>query len=171
MRPEPKKRIDTNPPQAGLNDAFAKLNLDPKNLPPGPAAVPVPEAPQAIWKMGRVVLRKETARRGGKTVIVVDDFASHLPVSVIEKIGKKLRPTELLVFGNPQGGTPLMECAQTAGIDLPLKALVWEDASGKVWLGYNDPGFLAARHGVAQCPVVENLKKALAGFVQEAVSR
>jgi uncharacterized protein (DUF302 family) len=86
-------------------------------------------------------------------------------------VGKKLRPTELLIFGNPQGGTPLMECSQTAGIDLPLKALVREDESGQVWLGYNDPAFLATRHGAAQCPVVANLKKALAGFVQEAVAK
>ncbi len=89
MRPEPRKRIDTNPQQDGLNDAFSKLNLDARALPPGPKSAP--DAPQRVWKMGRVVLRKETARRGGKTVIVVDDFATHLPVSVIEKIGKKLR--------------------------------------------------------------------------------
>src|ERR687892_118266 len=71
------------------------------------------------------------------------------------KVGKSLRPTELLIFGNPQGGTPFMECAQSVGIDLPLKALVWEDASAQVWLGYNDLAFLAQRHGVGQCPVVE----------------
>ena len=87
------------------------------------------------------------------------------------RIGKTLRATELLIFGNPQGGTPLMECAQTAGIDLPLKALVWEDASNQVWLGYNDPAFLAQRHGAATCPVVENLRKALAGIVEATVAR
>jgi uncharacterized protein (DUF302 family) len=87
------------------------------------------------------------------------------------KVGKSLRPTELLIFGNPQGGTPFMECAQSVGIDLPLKALVWEDASSQVWLGYNDPAFLAQRHGVAQCPVVENLRKALAGIAEAAVTR
>ena len=82
-----------------------------------------------------------------------------------QKIGKSLRPTELLIFGNPQGGTPLMECAQSAGIDLPLKALAWEDASGQVWLGYNDPQFLAARHGAKECgPVAANLRKALDGL-------
>jgi uncharacterized protein (DUF302 family) len=86
------------------------------------------------------------------------------------KVGKTLRPTELLIFGNPQGGTPFMECAQTAGIDLPLKALVWEDANGNVWLGYNDPAFLAQRHAVADCPVVENMRKALAGFAQAATA-
>jgi len=87
-----------------------------------------------------------------------------------KKIGKELRPTELLVFGNPQGGTPLMECAQSAGIDLPLKALAWQDAGGQVWLGYNDPKYLVARHGGGDCgPVVGNLAKALAGLAQEAV--
>lgn len=87
------------------------------------------------------------------------------------RIGKSLRPTEVLIFGNPQGGTPFMECAQSVGIDLPLKALVWEDASAQVWLGYNDPAFLAQRHGVAQCPVVEGLRKALAGLAEAAVAR
>ena len=87
------------------------------------------------------------------------------------KIGKSLRPTEVLIFGNPQGGTPLMECAQSAGIDLPLKALVWEDAQGQVWLGYNDPAFLAQRHGAAQCPVVGGLTKALLGLAEATVAR
>jgi uncharacterized protein (DUF302 family) len=87
------------------------------------------------------------------------------------KVNKSLRATELLIFGNPQGGTPLMECAQTAGIDLPLKALVWEDAAGQVWLGYNDPAYLAARHGAAACPAVENLRKALGGLAEATVAR
>ncbi len=87
------------------------------------------------------------------------------------KVGKSLRPTELLIFGNPQGGTPLMECGQTAGIDLPLKALVWEDASRQVWLGYNDPAYLAQRHGIANCPAIENLSKALSGIIEAAVAK
>ena len=87
------------------------------------------------------------------------------------KIGKTIRPTEVLVFGNPQGGTPFMECAQTVGIDLPLKALVWEDAQGQVWLGYNDPAFLANRHGATQCPAVGNLSKALSGLAEATVAR
>lgn len=86
------------------------------------------------------------------------------------KIGKTLRPTELLIFGNPQGGTPFMECAQTVGIDLPLKALVWEDAAGQVWLGYNDPAYLAQRHAVPGCAVAGNLAKALAGIAQAATA-
>jgi uncharacterized protein (DUF302 family) len=86
-----------------------------------------------------------------------------------QKIGRTLRPTELIVFGNPQGGTPFMECAQSVGIDLPLKALAWQDASGQVWLGYNDPEYLAKRHDAAGCAVVPNLKKALEGLAAEAV--
>lgn len=85
-------------------------------------------------------------------------------------IGATLRPTEVIIFGNPQGGTPFMECAQSVGIDLPLKALVWEDESGQVWLGYNDPVYLGQRHGVVRCPVIENLSTALAGIAEAAVT-
>jgi uncharacterized protein (DUF302 family) len=62
--------------------------------------------------------------------------------------GMSLRPTELLVFGNPKAGTPLMQAQQTIGIDLPLKILAWEDPVGAVWVSYNDPAWLAARHGL-----------------------
>ena len=62
--------------------------------------------------------------------------------------GLSLRPTELLIFGNAKGGTPLMQAAQTIGIDLPLKALVWQDATGATWLSYNDPAWLSQRHGL-----------------------
>jgi uncharacterized protein (DUF302 family) len=105
-------------------------------------------------------------KQKGMTIFARIDHAANAA-----KVGKILRATELLIFGNPQGGTPFLECSQTVGIDLPLKALVWEDASGQVWLGYNDPAFLAQRHGVPQCPVVENMKKALAGFTQEAITQ
>jgi uncharacterized protein (DUF302 family) len=63
-------------------------------------------------------------------------------------VGLSLRPTELLIFGNTRGGTPLMESVQTTGIDLPLKVLVWQDGSGVTWLSYNDPTWIAKRHGV-----------------------
>ncbi len=89
-----------------------------------------------------------------------------------KKIGRELRPTELLVFGNPQGGTPLMECAQSTGIDLPLKALAWQDAAGQVWIGYNDPQFLADRHRAKGCEgVVQNLRKALGALAGEATAQ
>lgn len=63
--------------------------------------------------------------------------------------GLALRPTEVLIFGNPAGGTPLMQAAQTIGLDLPLKVLVWQDASGESWLSYNDPVWLARRYRLA----------------------
>lgn len=88
MRPEPKKRIDTRAtgqPRPRLNAAFAGLDLP--NLPAGGEAAPA----EPLWKLGRVVLRRETAHRGGKIVIVVHDFATHLPQSVIETVAKKLR--------------------------------------------------------------------------------
>lgn len=84
------------------------------------------------------------------------------------KVGKSLRPTELLIFGNPQGGTSLMECAQSAGIDLPMKAMAWQDAKGQSWLGYNDPAWIATRHKAPKCAAAANLKKALAGLIDAA---
>ena len=87
------------------------------------------------------------------------------------KVGKTLRPTEVLIFGNPQGGTPLMECAQSAGIDLPLKVLAWEGAQGQVWLGYNDPAYLGKRHEAGECAAVGGLTKALAGLAEAALAK
>ena len=65
-----------------------------------------------------------------------------------EKAGLKMPPTQLLIFGNPKGGTPVMLAAPTAAIDLPLKALAWQDSDGKVWLSYNDPEYLKKRYGL-----------------------
>ncbi len=75
-----------------------------------------------------------------------------------EKVGMKMQPTQLLIFGNPKGGTPLMIAAPSIAIDLPLKALVWQDSSGKVWLSYNKPEYLRERHGLP-----EELLKNIAG--------
>ena len=108
---------------------------------------------------------EDTVKQRGLTVFARIDHAAGAA-----KVGKTLRPTEVLIFGNPQGGTPLMECTQSAGIDLPLKALVWQDASEQVWVGYNDPAYLAQRHGAAQCPAVENLTKALSSLAGAAVA-
>jgi uncharacterized protein (DUF302 family) len=85
--------------------------------------------------------------------------------------GKTLRPAEVIIFGNPQGGTPLIEWAQTAGIDLPLKALVWQDANSQVWLGCNDPEYLGKRHEASQCAVIARLREALAGIAGAVVAR
>ena len=108
---------------------------------------------------------EEMAKQRGLNVFARIDHAAGAA-----KIGKTLRPTEVLIFGNPQGGTPFMECTQSVGIDLPLKALVWEDAQGQVWLGYNDPAWLANRHGAAQCPAAAAIGKALAGLSEAAVA-
>jgi uncharacterized protein (DUF302 family) len=67
-----------------------------------------------------------------------------------EKVGVKMRPTKLLIFGSPKAGTPLMEAAPSVAIDLPLKILVWEDEQGKVWVSFNSPGYLQQRHGIPQ---------------------
>ena len=83
------------------------------------------------------------------------------------KVGLEMRPTKLLIFGSPKAGTPLMQASPAVAIDLPLKALFWQDAEGKVWLTYNDPAYLKQRHGVP-----EDLIKNLAGagpLMQKAV--
>jgi uncharacterized protein (DUF302 family) len=65
-----------------------------------------------------------------------------------EKAGMRMPPTKLLIFGNPRAGTPLMIASPSIAIDLPLKILVWEDGEGKVWISFNDPAYLRARHGL-----------------------
>ena len=83
------------------------------------------------------------------------------------KVGMKMRPTKLVIFGNPKGGTPVMLAAPTLAIDLPLKALVWEDENGKVWVSYNSPEYLQQRHGVPE-DLIKNI--AVAGtLVAKAV--
>ena len=86
--------------------------------------------------------------------------------------GLALRPTRLIIFGNARSGTPLMQAAQTLGIDLPLKALVWQDAAELTWLSYNDPQWLAARHGVTdglEAPI-KALTGVLSALATEATS-
>ena len=87
------------------------------------------------------------------------------PAAKAEAVGIPLRPTELLIFGNPKLGSNMFTSAQSAGIDLPMKALAWEDADGKVWLGYNDPAYIAERHGISDREaVVEKMSGALNKF-------
>jgi uncharacterized protein (DUF302 family) len=85
----------------------------------------------------------EAVTAAGLTVFARIDHAANAA-----QAGFELRPTQLLIFGNPRGGTPLMQDRQTAGIDLPVKALAWQDEAGRVWLTYNDAAWLAARHGL-----------------------
>ena len=79
------------------------------------------------------------------------------------EVGLTLRPTEVIILGNASGGTPLMQSVQTVGIDLPLKALVWEDAAGKTWVSYNEPKWIAKRHGITN-------KDAVLGKMSELLS-
>ncbi len=80
-------------------------------------------------------------------------------------VGIELRPTKLVIFGNPKVGAPLMQCQQSVAIDLPQKMLIWEDEEGQTWLSYNDPAYLQARHDIKGCdPVLETITKALAGI-------
>ncbi|HKV58621.1 MAG TPA: DUF302 domain-containing protein [Ktedonobacteraceae bacterium] len=94
-------------------------------------------------------------------------FARIDHASNAEAIGLELRPTELLIFGHAKGGTPLMQDKQTAGIDLPVKALAWEDEEGKVWLTYNEAAWIAARHelGASSKNAVEAIEAGLATLV------
>jgi uncharacterized protein (DUF302 family) len=89
-------------------------------------------------------LESVLAARGVQVFAVIDHSGE------AEKVGMKMRPTKLVIFGNPKSGTPLMVAAPTLAIDLPLKALVWEDDGGKVWVTYNSPEYLQQRHGVPE---------------------
>jgi len=88
-----------------------------------------------------------------------------------QKAGKELLPTELLIFGNPKVGTPLMLCSRSIAIDLPQKALIWQDASGDTWISYNDPQFLKLRHNTQGCDAVLNkVSMALGKFANKAAA-
>jgi uncharacterized protein (DUF302 family) len=106
-------------------------------------------------------------RARGMTVFAHVDHAAGATAA-----GLPLRPTELLIFGNAKTATPLMQSAQTLGIDLPLKALVWQDEAGSAWLSYNDPAFLAHRHGVdgADNPTVNAMAAALKAIASKATT-
>jgi uncharacterized protein (DUF302 family) len=89
-----------------------------------------------------------------------------------QNAGMTLRPTELLIFGNPKVGTPLMQCQQSIALDLPQKALIWEDESGMVWISYNDPEYLADRHDLGGCDeVIAKVKTALSNFAHAAAGK
>jgi uncharacterized protein (DUF302 family) len=117
---------------------------------------------------------KETIDRAAATVTAkgMTVFARIDHAAGAKDAGMALRPTELLIFGNAKAGTPLMQAQQTIGIDLPLKLLAWEDDSGKVWLSYNDPAWLAARHGLGpeSTAVTDGMREALAALAQHAAA-
>ncbi|MEY2541212.1 MAG: hypothetical protein QOI22_814 [Verrucomicrobiota bacterium] len=104
-------------------------------------------------------LEAEIRTQGMKVFARIDHAAG------ASEAGLELRPTQVIIFGNARGGTPLMQSAQTVGIDLPLKALVWEDASGTTWLSYNEPSWIAKRHGVANADSVVSKMSAALGVM------
>ncbi len=102
---------------------------------------------------------KKILKQKGMTLFIRINHAE-----AARKVGKELRPTELLIFGNPKVGTLLMQCGQTVAIDLPQKALIWEDTEGQVWLTYNDPEYIARRHGITDC---RKIRKKIANALQK----
>ena len=105
-------------------------------------------------------------RANGMTIFARVDHAKGA-----EKVGKGLPPMELLIFGNPKLGTVLMQCNQTAGLDLPQKMLIRRDRRGKVWISYNDPVWIAKRHGLVGCgSTVSKIREALERFASEAAN-
>ncbi len=113
---------------------------------------------KSAYNVGETLDRFEAAaREKGMTVFARVDHSAGAA-----KVEQRLRPTELLIFGNPKAGTPLMQSSQTLGIDLPMKALAWQDAQGQVWLSYNDPAYLVRRHAVTdRDPLVEKMRAVL----------
>jgi uncharacterized protein (DUF302 family) len=104
-------------------------------------------------------------KQRGLTVIARVDHAAGA-----QRVDLALRPTELLIFGNPRSGTPLMQASQTMGLSLPMKVLVWQDAEAKVWIGYDAPADAAAERGVPRDhPVLAQVTQALQGLTAEAV--
>ena len=123
---------------------------------------------QSRYTPKETMQRLETAVKSkGMTVFAHIDHAA-----AAAAVGMALRPTDLLIFGSPKGGTPLMQSTQTIGIDLPLKALVWEDGEGQVWLSYNDPTWIAERHakGAGTQAVVQAMTGALKAIAAEVTS-
>jgi len=110
-----------------------------------------------------VVKLLQLLKAGGVTLFALIDHSGEA-----EKVGLKMRPTKLLIFGNPKGGTPLMQAVPSIAIDLPLKILVWEDAAAKVWISYNTAEYFAERHHLPpellkNISVVETLAAKAAG--------
>ena len=86
-----------------------------------------------------------------------------------DRVGLKMQPTQLLIFGNPKMGTPLMNENRLMGLDLPMKALAWKDEASQVWLGYLNPAELQSRHGIKNQAIINKMKKALNGLTNKAL--
>jgi uncharacterized protein (DUF302 family) len=133
---------------------------------------------QVIAEQSDGVIRIKSAYSVSTTVDKLESVLRNKGMTVFKRIshsngamrvGLELRPTELLIFGNPKVGTPLMHCQQLAALDLPQKALVYEDENGQVWYAYNDPKYIANRHGVESCgQVIDQISNALTNFARAA---
>lgn len=141
--------------------------------PPG-QAMAGPASPEGLVVMDSEFDVDETFER-------LDTAVAESPATVLgevdhsdnaERAGEQLRPTKLLIVGNPALGTPLMKASPTAGIDLPQKFLVYEDEDGQVKLAYNDPSYVTERHGITgQDAVLEKISKALRMFARKATQK
>lgn len=108
---------------------------------------------------------KNSLQKKGVTLFAQIDHAKNA-----KKVGQKLRPTQLLIFGNPKIGTPLIQCSQSVALDLPQKVLIYEDINGTVWLTYNNPHYIALRHNIKGCTkVINKIDKVLANFALKAI--
>ena len=136
---------------------------------PGNAAGDAPSglvAKRSQYSVAETMDRLERAAKERDLVVVARvDHAG-----AAQKAGLTLRPPQLLIFSHPRAGTPLMQSLQTAGIDLPLKALAWEDGAGQVWLACNDPAWLTVRHGVQNRPEVVKAMTAVLEALTDAAA-
>lgn len=144
---------------AGLSLGLALLVSAPAMAADGLVTVPSPHSAKVT------IDRLETALKAGNATI----FARIDHAAGATAAGLTLRPTELLIFGNAKGGTPLIQAQQTIAIDLPMKAIAYEDQSGKVWLSYNDPAWIASRHGAG--PAVSKVTDALSAALKAATEK
>ena len=133
------------------------------------------------WSAGNGLVIKASPYSAAKTLDRWEQILKRKHIRVFARIshkqnaagvGLKLRPTELLIFGNPKLGTYFFMSNQTAGIDLPMKAMAWEDARGQTWVAYNDPQYIADRHGIKdRADIIKKMKGALENFSNYAIAK
>ena len=133
------------------------------------------------WSASNGLVIKQSPYSAAKTLDRWEQILKQKHIRVFARISHKqnaagvelkLRPTELLIFGNPKLGTYFFMSNQTAGIDLPMKAMAWEDASGKTWVAYNDPQYIADRHGIKdRADIIKKMKGALEKFSNYAIAK
>jgi len=144
------------------------------------ALIIVTLASQNAWADHGNLISKKSANSVSVTIDKLEGVLKKKGITIFARVdhkknamgaNKELRPTELLIFGNPKLGTPLMQSQQTVGIDLPMKALAWQDADGTVWLTYNKPSGMAARHHIKDKEkVIKKMTGALDKFTSIATS-